>query len=317
MREILKAGRHLLELINEVLDLSRIEAGKLALRMEPVALDELIDECVTLVEPSVLRQGLNLSRHVAPCINRRVLADRLRLKQVLLNLLTNAIKYNRVGGEIQITCDILGNGRVRISVRDSGPGLSPQQQAELFTAFHRLGRENSAIEGTGIGLVISKRLVELQGGAIGVDSQVGEGSTFWIELPEAESANENPDAEAGSAARTEEDVGALPPAQARRHKVLYVEDNPANLRLVEQILSRRGDIHLLCSEEPMRGLEMARTEQPELILLDINLPNMDGYEVLQRLQADPATRAIPVVAISANAMPVDVARGLEAVSWPI
>ncbi len=186
--EILKAGRHLLALINEVLDLSRIESGRVVLRIEPVPIIDLIGECAALVESGAIRQGLTFRRELAACAGRRVRADRLRIKQVLLNLLSNAVKYNRHGGEVRVTCDFAVPGRVRLTVSDTGLGIPEDQQAGLFTAFHRLGREDSDIEGTGIGLAISKKLVELMQGDIGMESRPGQGSTFWVDLPDADAA---------------------------------------------------------------------------------------------------------------------------------
>lgn len=305
--EILKAGSHLLALINETLDLSRIEAGKLALSMEPVNLPELIGECAILVEADAARQGLSLERNSGNCENRWVRADRLRLKQVLLNLLSNAVKYNRPDGLVRIECAASTPGRVRLSVRDTGLGIPQDMQAELFTAFHRLGRENSNIEGTGIGLAISKKLVELMGGDIGMESRPGQGSTFWVDLAEAlppapaEATGDDP-----ASGRPDNHSGL------GRHTILYVEDNPANLRLVQQALARRPDILLLTSGDPLKGLELARAHRPVLILLDINLPGTDGYELLGRLREFPETRATPAIAISANATEGDIRRGLEA-----
>jgi PAS domain S-box-containing protein len=308
VREILKAGHHLLQLINEVLDLSRIESGTLSLTMEPVALVALMEECAAFVEPEAFRQGLSLAGDIARCEKRWVWGDRLRLRQILLNLLSNAVKYNRPGGSVRMECRFTESGRVRLSVTDTGLGIPEEKQAELFTAFHRLGQEGGSIEGTGIGLVISKRLVEMMGGEIGVESRFGQGSTFWIDMAET-----GPVMPSGGG----ENEAGLPGSETsgggdRLYSVLYVEDNPANLRLVRQLLARRGDIRLLASGEALDGLDLARRERPDLILLDINLPGMDGYELLGRLREDPATRAIPAVAISANAMPEDLARGRAA-----
>ncbi|OYY92272.1 MAG: hypothetical protein B7Y41_16550 [Hydrogenophilales bacterium 28-61-23] len=305
-REIVKAGRHLLTLINEVLDLARIESGNLTLSMEPVELVELIDECAVLVESGAIRQGLAFERDMAPCLGRWVRADRLRLKQVLINLLSNAVKYNRAGGSVRIACEFKATGQVRLAVSDTGPGIPEDKLADLFTPFNRLGLEAGSIEGSGIGLVISKRLVEMMGGEIGVDSRPGQGCTFWVELARAE-----PFAAPATATPTEAAHAATSGMQCY-HTVLYVEDNPANLRLMQQVLAPRADIRLLSSGEPLVGLELARDEHPDLIMLDINLPGMSGYEMLKQLQADADTRDIPVLAISANAMPEDIERGLAA-----
>jgi len=309
--EILKAGRHLLALINEVLDLSRIESGKLALSMEPVALMDLVEECAALVESGAVRQGLSLERDLAQCEHRWVRADRLRLKQVLINLLSNAVKYNRRGGQVRITCGFATPGWVRLSVSDTGLGIPEDRQAELFTAFNRLGRENSTtIEGSGIGLVISKKLVELMGGEIGMESRPDWGSTFWVEL--AESPPLQAPGLAAADSRAAPDGGTARDGTAPSRTLLYVEDNPANLRLVQQALTRRPDLRLLTSGDPREGLALARSQRPDLILLDINLPGMDGYELLGHLRDDPDTRTTPVIAISANAMAGDIQRGLEA-----
>lgn len=240
-------------------------------------------------------------------------ADPTRLKQALLNLLTNACKYNRTGGTVSIECNAVEDSRVRISIRDTGRGIPIELLDKLFQPFSRLGAESSSIEGTGIGLVISRQLIELMGGRIGVDSQAGVGSTFWIELPLYENtsapknqsmcANKCLTAEAD--AETETEMGCS-------YTVLYVEDNPANLRLVSHLMAQRPDIHLLTALEPHQGLELAAVYRPDLILLDINLPGMDGYEVLNRLRDGEVGRDIPILAISANAMSKDVERGLQA-----
>ncbi len=310
--EIVKAGRHLLTLINEVLDLARIESGKLTLSMEPVQLVELIEECAAMVELGAIRQGLAFHRDMAHCQERWVRADRLRLKQVLINLLSNAVKYNREGGSVHITCEFKSNGLVRLAVTDTGPGIPEDKLAELFTPFNRLGLEAGAIEGSGIGLVISKRLVEMMGGEIGVDSQPGQGCTFWMELAETEPLTASAVLSATDSGSCAAVGGAIPGDKLRCHTILYVEDNPANLRLMQQVLAPRSDIRLVSSGEPLVGLELARSEHPDLIMLDINLPGMSGFEMLKQLQAQADTCNIPVLAITANAIPEDVARGLAA-----
>jgi CheY-like chemotaxis protein/anti-sigma regulatory factor (Ser/Thr protein kinase) len=249
---------------------------------------------------------------MAHCQERWVRADRLRLKQILINLLSNAVKYNREGGSVHITCDFKPTGLMRLVVSDTGPGIPADKLGELFTPFNRLGLEAGSIEGSGIGLVISKRLVEMMGGEIGVDSRPGQGCTFWVELAETEplvapAALSSTDSGADAAGG-----GAIPSGKPHCHTLLYVEDNPANLRLMQQVLAPRTDIRLVSSGEPLVGLELARSEHPDLILLDINLPGMSGFEVLKELQAQADTCNIPVLAITANAMPADIERGLAA-----
>jgi PAS domain S-box-containing protein len=301
--EILHAGRHLLDLINEVLDLARIESGKFSVSLEPVPLRPLIADCLGLIRPQAENSGIELSEAAAGC-DESVLADPTRLKQVLLNLLSNAVKYNRAHGKLSVTCLPQGDA-IQIRISDTGAGLSPEQQRCLFKPFERLDADRTAIEGSGIGLALSKRLVEAMGGQIGVDSTPGAGSTFWVRLPMAEAQ-----AEKYQAAGPVDAMRAS--TRQRRCDVLYIEDNPANLRLVERILALRAGIRLLGASAPGLGLELAAAHRPALILLDINLPEMDGFEVLRRLRANPATREIPVLAISANAMPDDLTRGQAA-----
>jgi signal transduction histidine kinase/CheY-like chemotaxis protein len=303
--EILRAGRHLLELINEVLDLARIEAGKLSISPEPVPLAPLIEDCQALIRPMAEGRGIRIVEAGGECVVH-VRADRVRLKQTLLNLLSNAVKYNREGGLVSIACVVEGD-TAQIRISDTGAGLSAEQQGRLFVAFERLDADKSAVEGTGIGLALSKRLVELMEGRIGVESAPGRGSTFWVRLPVLEGHGEG-----GQTAGWRSAGQAVREAGKGRRDVLCIEDNPANLRLVERILSRRADLRLLTASQPGLGLELARAHRPELILLDINLPDMDGYDVLKCLRESAATRDIPVVAISANAMPKDLARGRAA-----
>ncbi|MDP1707903.1 MAG: ATP-binding protein [Gammaproteobacteria bacterium] len=304
--QILKAGWYLLELINEILDLALIESGKLSLSLEPMSLADVMLECQAMIEPQAKKSGIRMSFPKLE-IAYFVKADRTRVKQVLINLISNAIKYNRAGGAVEVTCSASSSERIRISVQDTGEGLSPEKRAQLFQPFNRLGQEASAEEGTGIGLVVSKRLVELMGGEIGAESTVGVGSVFWIEL--------NLAAEPQHAAGAAE---PLAPIQAHvRHgaplrTLLYVEDNQANLTLVEQLIARRPDIRLLAAGDGTRGIALARTYQPEAILMDINLPGISGIQALKILRADPATAHIPIVALSANAMPRDIKKGLEA-----
>jgi PAS domain S-box-containing protein len=304
--QILKAGWYLLDLINEVLDLALIESGKLSLSPEPVSLADVMLECQTMIEPQARGRGIRVSfpRLETPHF---VKADRTRVKQILINLLSNAIKYNRAGGTVVVTCVVSTPGRVRIGVEDTGEGLSPADMAQLFQPFNRLGREATVEEGTGIGLVVCKRLVELMGGVIGVDSTLGTGSVFWIELNL--STSPSPSDIAGTTVPIALEQG---PARTRMRTLLYVEDNPANLMLVEDLLARRPDIRLLTAEDASRGIEIARDSLPDVILMDINLPGISGIQALRILAEDPATSHIPVVALSANAVPRDVERGLEA-----
>jgi PAS domain S-box-containing protein len=303
--QILKAGWYLLDLINEVLDLAQIESGKLSLSPEPVSLAEVMHECQTMIEPQAQRRGIsvNFSQLENPHF---VKADRTRLKQILINLLSNAIKYNRKGGSVVVTSRLDESGRVRISVEDTGEGLSAADIAQLFQPFNRLGQAATKEEGTGIGLVVCKRLVEQMQGAIGVDSIVGKGSVFWIELNLTESL---PTATAVVAAAITREKGA---AEGPLRTLLYVEDNPANLMLVEDLIARRPDIRLLIARDGNRGIEIARASLPDVILMDINLPGINGIKALGILSRDPVTMHIPVVALSANAMPRDIEKGLEA-----
>ena len=304
--QILKAGWYLLELINEILDLALIESGKLSLSVEPISLTEVVKECQTMIEPQAQKRAIALtfSDFDKPL---HVQADRTRLKQVLINLLSNAIKYNRAGGTVVVEHVESAPGRLRISVRDGGEGLSPEKVMQLFQPFNRLGQEASAEEGTGIGLVVCKRLVELMGGTIGAESQAGEGSVFWIDLKLTTAAKES---------HLSDDPHLAPPAAilpgAPVFTLLYVEDNPANLMLVELLVARRTDIRLLSARDGQRGVEIARAERPDVILMDINLPGIDGLQALRILSEDPLTAGIPVVALSANAVPRDIQRGLDA-----
>jgi PAS domain S-box-containing protein len=304
--QILNAGWYLLELINEILDLAQIESGKLALSREPTSLEEVLLECQAMIEPQAQKRGIKMI-YPPPGAPRFVDADRTRLKQVLINLLSNAIKYNTANGTVVVECTMTTPERVRISIRDTGAGLAPDMLSQLFQPFNRLGQERSSEEGTGIGLVMSKRLVELMGGLIGVESTVGLGSVFWFEL--------------NASAERLLDVYTAPPvttaqAQVKRgaplRTLLYVEDNPANLKLIEQLIARRPDIRLLTAKEAILGIQMARENLPDVILMDINLPGISGIEALEVLRADTATAHIPVVALSANAMPRDIEKGLHA-----
>ena len=302
---MLQAGWHLLTLINEILDLAKIESGKLSLSPESVSLAEVMAECQGVLEGQAQKRGVHMTfpQFNIPCY---VHADRTRLKQILINFLSNSIKYNRAQGTVEVQYAASAPGRIRISIKDTGPGLPPEKVAQLFQPFNRLGQEAGGEEGTGIGLVVAKQLIELMGGVVGVESAVGKGSVFWFELMAA----------AKPQGIVENDGSKAPQvhvqSQAPVRTLLYVEDNPANLELVEQIIARRPGLRLLSAATGKLGIELARTTQPEVILMDINLPDINGIEVMSILRNNPSTAHIPIVAISANAMPDDIKKGLQA-----
>ena len=304
--QILKAGWYLLELINEILDLALIESGKVTLSSEPVSLVEVLLECRAMIEPQAQKRGISMT---FPRLETHyfVNADRTRIKQVLINLLFNAIKYNKPGGAVAVEYTLRPADSIRISVRDTGAGLAPEQLAQLFQPFNRLGKEAGAEEGTGIGLVVTKRLVELMGGIIGAESTVGVGSVFWIELSLAR-APQVPVREGDGAALVRPQIPEGTPLRT----LLYVEDNPANLELVEQLIARRADLRMLSAADGNLGVEFARAYLPDVILMDINLPGISGIEAMKILRADPSTAHIPIMALSANAVPRDIEKGLEA-----
>ena len=304
--QILHAGWHLLKLINEVLDLAVVESGKVSLSPEPVSLSEVISECQAMMEPLAQKSGINM---IFPVFGTPIFvnADRTRVKQVLINLLSNAIKYNRSKGTVEVKCTTIGPERMRISVRDTGAGLPPEKLAQLFQPFNRLGQEAGSVAGTGIGLVVTKRLVELMGGDIGVESIVGAGSEFWIELLLTQAPMlEMLDDESSIIIQPREPISSIV------HTMLYVEDNPANMKLVEQLIARRHDIQLLTAIDGTIGVKIARESLPTVILMDINLPGISGVEAMKILHEDPTTVHIPIVALSANALPRDIEKGMEA-----
>jgi len=302
--QILKGGWYLLQLINEILDLAMIESGQVMMSQESMGLSEVLRDCQAMMEPQANKRGIDM-RFTSLEQPFFVHADRTRVKQVLINLLSNAIKYNRKGGSVTVTAGTSSEGRVCLSVTDSGTGLSPAQIDQLFQPFNRLGREHGGEEGTGIGLVVTKQLVELMGGTIGVESVLDVGTTFWIEL----AASQEPVLEQAPLLETDFEVEEAP---ANKRTVLYVEDNPANLILVEQLVARRVNLKLLTATDGYAGIELARAYQPDVILMDINLPGISGFACLKLLKDDAATARIPVLALSANAMPRDVERGIEA-----
>lgn len=306
--EIMRAGHHLLELIDEVLDLSKIESDKVDLMLEDVRIDTVCSESLALVQSLASSYEVELDDQIQAVAARMVHIDHTRFKQVLVNLLSNAIKYNHVDGTVTLVCELRPTGRVRFSVQDTGKGLSEEQQQRLFSPFDRLGAEASSVNGTGIGLVISKRLIEAMGGSIGYESFQGKGSTFWIEVEQGRSDSEA--VVSCLADRLGQEVQAQPD-EIKPATVLYIEDNPANLRLVQRVIQSRTPYELMSAHDATLGIELARLHRPELILMDIHLPGMDGFTAFSRLQGFDETRGIPVIAISANAMERDIERAKE------
>ncbi|HKP04707.1 MAG TPA: ATP-binding protein [Chthoniobacterales bacterium] len=304
VRYILSAGRHLLNLINEVLDISRIEAGNLQLSLEPVCVEEAIAEAVDLMRPLAAERAIGLIASSSLETSTYVLADRQRLKQVLLNLLSNAVKYTAVQGSVTLSFTESGRNSIRVQVRDTGAGIPVEKLARLFTPFDRLGAEQSTVEGTGLGLALCQRLVQAMHGCIGVNSTLGNGSTFWLELPQAESPFQKLAAQKIA-------VAAEDPAPDAGRRVLYIEDNFSNVTLVEQMLAERPNIELITAMQGRVGLELARKHSPDLVLLDLHLPDLPGWQVLGQLKADPVTRDIPVIVISADATAPQIKRLLS------
>ena len=303
---IMSGARHLLSLINEVLDIAAIEAGRLTLSLEPVALADVAAETVSLIRPLADQHHIVLAGPSLACTTH-VLGDRQRLKQVLLNLLSNAVKYNREGGSVHLDCEPVPGGRLRIKVTDTGLGIPPEAIGRLFVPFERVASQPSAIEGTGLGLPLSKRLAEAMGGNLEVSTTVGQGSSFWIELPLAEAPVQQ--------AERQLDGGPAPaPAAEQADRtgpdltVLYIEDNLSNLQLVERVLCHRPGVRLISAMRPQLGLDLAGQHHPDLILLDLHLPDMPGEAVLGRLWSSPATADIPVAILSADARPALIER---------
>ena len=305
-RHIINAGRHLLGLINEVLDISRIEVGRMQLSLEPVSVADALEETLDLMRPLAAERHIQLSAEVDMDAGVYVLADRQRFKQVLINLLTNAVKYTPESGKVAVSYNSNGNDRVRINVRDTGAGISSEKLARIFTPFDRLGAETSNVEGTGLGLALSQRLMQAMHGSIGVESTLGEGSMFWVELPRTKSPLEQiPAHKENIRARRQR-------SESQKRRVLYIEDNLSNLTLIEEMLQEESDIELLTAMQGQIGLDLACRHSPDLILLDLHLPDIAGRDVLLQLKAWQATRDIPVVVISADATTRQIDRLLAA-----
>ena len=294
LQHMMRGGRHLLDLVDELLDLTAVETGRLPLSLEPVPLQQAVGDALNMISPLTQRGSVRVVVHPFPVPDAHVTADRQRLMQVLLNLFSNAVKFNRRDGSVDISCEIAGEGRLRLSIRDTGPGISPAGLERLFAPFERLEASGYA-EGLGLGLILARRLMTAMGGELGVDSKVGEGSTFWIVLQRAEAPVGTP---------------AAPPAPGRKvdhglhgKTVLYIEDNLANLKLIEHILRDRPGMTLLSSMQGSLGLELAFSKNPDLILLDLHLPDIGGREVLRRLRIEPATRDTPVIILTADVTP--------------
>lgn len=304
---ILTGGRHLLGLINDVLDLARIEAGRLDLNTEPVLLLPLLKEAVELAQPANVKHKVEIHTSCSSCNDcLSIFADQARVRQVLFNLLSNAVKYNREGGRADLGCEVVGNV-VRITVADTGPGIPADRQAEIFQPFRRLGAERSNIEGTGIGLVVCQHLVEAMGGCIGFDSRTGIGSRFWFELPLASNRPQD---------RTDKETSnpnrAVAADKSLKGQVLYVEDNLASISVMQHVFRMLPGVTLMIANGGESALTMVADVVPDLVLMDINLPGMNGAAVLKALRANPRTAAIPVIAVSAAAMPADVEAGTRA-----
>jgi CheY-like chemotaxis protein len=303
---ILKGGDHLLRLIDDVLDLSRIEAGAVSISTEPVDVRDVIEELAATLAPMAARQGIQVEVGDFPAKLPVVSADRTRLVQILMNFGSNAIKYNRTAGTVAFVASVLPPGNVRITVRDTGLGIPVEKQDKLFQPFQRAGQETGPIEGTGIGLVIARRLAELMRGKVGFRSVAGEGSEFWVDVPAHERGMSEPGPALVRAAESQRAEGE------GRRLILYVEDNPANVSFMRDLFTTFVNTELMTAPTAEIGIELARERHPEVIIMDINLPGMSGLDALRALRRIPETSGIPVVALTAAASERDKQRGVEA-----
>ncbi|MGY2874475.1 signal transduction histidine kinase/ActR/RegA family two-component response regulator [Marmoricola sp. URHA0025 HA25] len=300
--QITKGGAHLLDLINEILDISQIESGHMSMSPEAVLVGDVVEAAVSLLRPLAEERGVHLIGGTDHGCGHYIFADRQRVKQILLNLIGNGIKYNRQGGSVSISCFQAVRGTLRIQVTDTGPGIAADQLHLLFAPFERLGAEQTSVPGTGVGLALSRGLAEAMGGTLDVDSTPGRGSTFWVEFPIVENPVKIFE-EANQRAARPDEQGAL--------TVLHIEDNLANVQLVERVLAQRPNLTVVPAMQGRMGVDLARRHHPILILLDLNLVDLPGVEVLQILRDDPATADIPVAIVSADAMPRQVQRLLS------
>jgi PAS domain S-box-containing protein len=305
---IANAGRHLLDLINEVLDISRIETGRIQLSLEPVRVSDVLAETVDLIRPLAHERNIELCAAAPVDSEWHVLGDRQRFKQVLLNLLSNGVKYTPMNGRVAVSVDLLGQDKIRVVVSDSGPGIAPKNLSRLFTPFDRLGAEQSGVQGTGLGLALSQRLTHAMGGTLGVDSDLGKGSTFWVALPRTNSPSQKISQFKAGGSRQHVET----PVPSAKCTVLYIEDNFSNLTLIERIIAEQPGIELVTAMQGKLGLDLARRHEPDLILLDLHLPDMPGWEVLAHLKATAETRDIPTVILSADATARQIDRLLAA-----
>lgn len=301
---ILEGGWHLLDVINDLLDFAAIEANKVELHIEATNIIECIQDSINLISPLAEQRNISLNIATEDCIPMSVQADHIRLRQVLLNLLSNAVKYNREGGSVSLRCEPSDQDTVLINITDTGSGIPEDDISTIFEPFNRLYLDTYALEGTGIGLTITKQLVEQMNGSIGVTSKLGEGSTFWFKLPSSSQIAQN--------TIRSNDVTASSKADIVEKTMLYIEDSPSHIQLVEDLLESISGIRLLTAHTPTLGLELAQAHLPDIIMTDIGLPDMDGYQILKKLHDNTATRDIPVIALSAKAFDRDIKKGLGA-----